>query len=544
MESLNQFTQVLGLRRAKHFLRRTSFNFTSEVLDDFSKLTPEEAFNKLTLQQNNKWIEPYDPLPTNAPDGNWTSSTKKPTGFSGQSRKRRIVTSWWWYNAITQNSLKQKLTFFLHTSFTVSKDGGAGTSTHFFDHLRLLEHYAFGNIKALSKKITFDNAMLDYLDNTKNNANNPNENYAREFLELFTILKGPQKGSGDYTNYTELDIQQTAKVFSGIKTQVDRSLIDTDTNLPKGRIVINQHEKNDKTFSDAFNKQIIKGQNTEAGIEQELDDFVEMIFSKEATAISFCRKLYRFFIKSEWNDEVENSIIKPLATELKNGNYEILPIVKKLLISKHFFDVSDSNPSDEIIGSIIKSPLQLISETISFLKLEIPDPVNNSGEFYTFFNFIHSSFLAASGMNLWSPDSVAGYPAHYQEPDFDRHWFSSNTVLARYKMIESLITGRNKVGNNGRIQVSIHLPSFVKDTIKNASDPIELITELSGYLYPEVISEERKNYFAENLLEGFPNYYWTSAWVAYTNGGDDTIVKSRLDSLIIRMVNTPEYQLM
>ncbi|WP_435261304.1 DUF1800 family protein [Tenacibaculum sp. nBUS_03] len=544
MESLNQFTQILGLRRAKHFLRRTSFNFTSEVLNDFSNLTPEEAFNKLTLQQNNKWIEPYDPLPTNSPDGNWTSSSKKPTDFSGQSRKRRIVTSWWWYNAITQNSLKQKLTFFLHTSFTVSKDGGAGTSTHFYDHLRLLEHYAYGNIKELSKKITFDNSMLDYLDNTKNNANNPNENYAREFLELFTILKGPQKGSGDYTNYTELDIQQTAKVFSGIKTQVDRSLIDLDTNLPKGRIVINRHEKNDKTFSDAFNKQVIQGQDTESGIKKELDDFVEMVFSKEATATSFCRKLYRFFIKSEWNDEVENNIIKPLATELKNSNYELLPIVKKLITSKHFFDVSDSNPSDEIIGSIIKSPLQLISETISFLKLDVPDPINNNSDFYTFFNFIHSSFLAASGMNLWSPDSVAGYPAYYQEPDFDRHWFSSNTVLARYKMIESLITGRNKIGNNARIKVSIHLPSFVKDTIQNPSDPIALITELSNYLYPESISEERKNYFAENLLEGFPNYYWTSAWVAYTNGGDDTVVKSRLDSLITKMVNAPEYQLM
>ena len=57
--------------------------------------------------------------------------------------------------------------------------------------------------------------MLRYLDNTENNATNPNENYAREFLELFTILKGPQISEGNYTNYTELDIQQAAKVFTG-----------------------------------------------------------------------------------------------------------------------------------------------------------------------------------------------------------------------------------------------------------------------------------------------------------------------------------------
>ena len=147
-------------------------------------------------------------------------------------------------------------------------------------------------------------------------------------------------------------------------------------------------------------------------------------------------------------------------------------------------------------------------------------------------------------MILWSPDSVAGYPAHYQEPDFDRHWFSSNTVLARYKMIESLLSGRNKLGNNGRIRAILEIPKFIKNNITNASNAIELITELANHLYPESINDERKNYFAENLLEGFPDYYWTTAWVEYLNTGDDTIVRSRLNALIGNMINAPEFQLM
>ncbi|CAL2089487.1 conserved protein of unknown function [Tenacibaculum sp. 190524A02b] len=544
MESLQKFNQVLGLRYAKHFLRRTSFNYSSEKIKAFALLTPEEAFNQLITNQNNTWNEPYDPRPTDAPHGYWTSSTENPTSFDGQTRKRRIVTAWWWYNAIKQNSLKQKLTFFLHTSFTTSKDGGTGTSTHFFDHLRLLEHYAYGNIKTLAKKITFDNSMLNYLDNTQNNANNPNENYAREFLELFTILKGPQIGNGDYTNYTEFDVQQTAKVFSGIKIQVDRSEIDSDTNLPKGKAYVAKHDTENKTFSDAFNQQTITGKNTEEGIVEELSDFVEMVFAKDATAISFCRKLYRFFVKSEWNDEIEQTIIIPLATELKNNNYEILPTVKTLLTSQHFFDASDGNNTDEIVGSIIKSPLQLISETITYFNLLIPDPIADAEDFFIFFNFIHNTYLASAGMILWSPDSVAGYPAHYQEPDFDRHWFSSNTVLARYKMIESLLSGRNKLGNNGRIRAILEIPKFIKNNITNASNAIELITELANHLYPESINDERKNYFAENLLEGFPDYYWTTAWVEYLNTGDDTIVRSRLNALIGNMINAPEFQLM
>ena len=71
---------------------------------------------------------------------------------------------------MNQKTLKHKLTFFLHTSLTISKDDGSGTSTHFYDHLRLLDFYAYGNIKTLAKKITFDNSMLIYLDNTSNNA--------------------------------------------------------------------------------------------------------------------------------------------------------------------------------------------------------------------------------------------------------------------------------------------------------------------------------------------------------------------------------------
>ena len=544
MNSLEQYTQALGLRKAKHLLRRASFNYSVESLNRFAALTPEEAFIKLTEDEDVEWIEPYDPLPSDSPDGNWTSSSENPYTFSGQTRKRRIVTSWWWYNTINKSSLKAKLTFFLHTSFTVSKDDGAGSSTHFYDHLRLLEHYAFGNLKILTKKITFDNSMLDYLNNAKNNANNPNENYAREFLELFTILKGPQKGNGNYTNYTEHDIQNTAKVFSGIKIRADRSIIDAETNLPKGKIVINHHDQNDKTFSSAFNNQTIAGRNTENGIIDELNEYVEMVFSMDATAISYCRKLYRFFVKSEWDEAVENNIIAPLAIQLKNNNYDILPTVKTLLTSQHFYDLDDSDSTDEILGSILKSPLQLISETISFFKLEIPHPIDNSSDFYVFFNFIHNSYLASAGMNLWGPDSVAGYPAHYQEPDFDRHWFSSNTVLSRYKMIDSLITGRNKIRNNGRIRTELDLPNFIKTNMTNPSNATGLITELSDYLYCEGIDSERKAYFAENLLEGFPDYYWTNAWLQYESNGDDTIVKSRLNALITRMINAPEFQLM
>ncbi len=543
MAALSPITETLDFRKAKHLLRRASYVFGKEAINSLVGLSIEEALNELLISKTNAWNEPYDPLPSSNPDGYWLSSTELPSSFGGQQRKRRIISSWWWYNALNQKTLKHKLTFFLHTSFTVSKDGGTGASTFFYDHLCLLDFYAYGNIKTLAKKITFDNSMLIYLNNTTNNANNPNENYAREFLELFTILKGPQISESNYTNYTEFDIQQTAKVFSGIKTKYDRSIIDSDTNLPRGKINVYNHDTTNKTFSNTFNNQTIEGGNSEDGVIDELDSFVEMIFEQEATALSFCRKLYRFFIKNEISNEIENDIISPLAAELKNNNYELLPTVKKLLSSKHFFDVDDTNETDEIFGSQVKSPLQMVSELSTCFDLAIPNPTTNNFGFYKFFNFIHNYFLPSSGMILFSPDSVAGYPAHFQEPSYDRHWFSSNTVLGRYKLIESLISGRDKIGNNNLIYAQLNITNYVKQHIVNPSDAISLVTELSELLYPESIDTSRINYFKENLVEGYPDYYWTDAWLTYINSDEETVVKSRLNTLITTMINASEFQL-
>ncbi|HJN53478.1 MAG TPA: DUF1800 family protein, partial [Flavobacteriaceae bacterium] len=418
-------------------------------------------------------------------------------------------------------------------------------SHYFYDHLRLLEFYSDGNLRELAKKITLDNAMLNYLDNTQNNANNPNENYAREFLELFTITKGEQVGEGDYTNYTEQDVIETARVFSGFKTKLDRSIIDSDTNIPMGRLSVNQHDQGVKTFSYAFENYELTGGNSEGTIFNELHEFVDMVFNKEATALAYVKKIYRFFVKSEWDQEVENTILLPLAQQLYENNYEILPVVKRLLVSQHFFDAGDSDSSDEILGSIVKSPLQLLSSTVTNLGFNIPSPEDDMDNYYRFtIFFLRNSYFPMSGMNLFAPDTVAGHPAIYQSPDFDRHWFSSSTILARYRLIECLITGMNKLGGNGQFGSELDTVSFVQNTSNNPGNIYYLIDEVANILYPNPIDEERVNYFAELILEGYPSYYWSDTWDEYLSTGENTTVKNRLDLLIGTMINAPEYQLM
>ncbi len=549
--SLSRLEGVLGLRRAKHLLRRASFKFSIPEQQLFASLTAEEAVELLiTNPAPNIINEPYDYLPSNSPDGHWTSNVGNPYLLSGQVRKRIFVTAWWWYNAAHQLSLKHKLSFFLHTVFTVSKDDGGGAAAHFYDHLKLLDFYSFGNLKELSKKITLDNAMLYYLDNTFNNSSNPNENYAREFLELFTILKGEQIGEGNYTNYTELDVQEAAKVFSGFKINRDRDHIDPETGLPTSILTLWAHDwQNDKTFSSAFgNATIQKSGWNEDEMMRELEDFIEMVFSQFETARAYARRLYRYFVKSTWDETVESTIIESLAQTLYDANYDLLPAVRQLLKSQHFFDAADSDASDQIIGGIVKNPLQLINEVCSLFSIEIPNPDHSqtpSYYYHSFFrNFIHNSFFAGSSFGFFAPDTVAGYPAYYQAPDYDKHWFSSNTIITRYKLIQGLILGKNIGNNTHDLKTSLDMVSFVENNFNNPQNANALIINLSQHMYPENIDADRINYFKDFLVEGFDDYYWENAWQDYLQNGVDTTVKNRLNALITAMVNAPEFQLM
>ncbi|MED5354192.1 MAG: DUF1800 family protein [Bacteroidota bacterium] len=542
--SLDPLNSNLGQLRAKHLLRRCLFHYNNDLLAETSNLSAVDAVDQLLLDNTITYNEPYDPLPDEDPHGYWLSSGIYPPEIPNQARKRGLLSAWWWYNMINRVNLKDKLTFFLHTTFTIAS-GDVGASHYFYDHLKLIEHYSLGNLRELAKKITLDNAMLNYLDNTQNNANNPNENYAREFLELFTITKGEQVGEGDYSTYTEQDVIEAARVFSGFKTQLDRSIIDPDTNIPMGRLSINQHDQGIKTFSYAFDNYELTGGTNENEIFNELHEFVDMVFNKEVTALAYVKKLYRFFVKSEWDEDVEQNIIIPLAEDLYNNDYEILPVVKRLLASQHFFDAADSDPTDEIIGSIIKSPLQLLSSTITNLGFNIPDPENDMENYYKFVMFfMRNTYFPMAGMNVFAPDTVAGHPAIYQSPDFDRHWFSSSTILARYRLIECLITGRNKLGGNGQFGSELDTVAFVENNSNNPSNIYYLVDEIANILYPNPIDEDRVNYFADLILEGYPSYYWTDTWDEYIATGENTIVKTRLDLLIGAMINAPEYQLM
>ncbi|MFN9109302.1 MAG: DUF1800 family protein, partial [Bacteroidota bacterium] len=298
----------------------------------------------------------------------------------------------------------------------------------------------------------------------------------------------------------------------------------------------------------AFNNTTINAATTDVTMDTELSDFVEMVFNQIATAKNICRKLYIYFVKGNITAEVENDIITPLAQQLYNSNYELAPTVRKLLESQHFYDLDDSNATDETIGAIIKSPLQQVSEMCTYLQATIPNPTTDPLNFYNQFwhKFVHETFLVGSNMIPFDPENVAGHLAYYQAPEFDRSWISSSTLIARYRLGESLLDGVNRITGNVNIAAKINITAVIHNggLISVASDPVVLTTELCNAIFAQNPDADRVAYFMNSyLLQGSINYYWTDAWNTYLTSGNNTVVEPRLKLLVSKLLSAPESQI-
>ena len=537
MASLDPQGGVLGKRLAKHLLNRASWNVSRTRINSLSSMTANQAVDNLLTPSPLFMSEPIDPETGEA----WINGRTPPV--SSNFRLRFFVTSWWAYEALLDKSAAHKMEFFLHTNFTVSS--GAQDADRLFDHLALLRYYRFGNLRVFAEKIIYDHIMLAYLDNRLNTKNNPNENFAREYLELFTINKGEQVGPGDYTNYTEQDVAEAARLLTGIR-QSNRLDIDPDTGIPRGTVVASRHDTGSKTFSYAFQNQTIQGGSSTVTIREEIADFVDMIFEQQETAKTYCRKLYRFFVSRFIDEEIERDIIEPLADVMRNSDYDLKATLSKLLKSKHFFDTDDSSNTDEIIGGMIKSPLDLMQGALSFLKIEIPDPILEAEIHYNQFyrRTVLDVIFPKSGFTLFQPASVAGYPAYYQQPDYNRSWFNPSTIIARYKLPTILTSGRRTL-SNGRAWIQLDMVNFISDSsnITNPYLPDFLVNELLEHMLSEMPDQNRIDYFLNDVfLNGLPAADWTYEWEAYENTGDDSEVRIPLNNLITAIMYSPEYQ--
>ena len=485
---------------------------------------------------------------------------------SGSQRQNDFVTSWWMDEARRDTSLRSKMTYFLFTNLTApQKDNG--DSAYYYDYLMLLEHFCLSNWKELVFQVSINPRMLEFLNNDENTVANPNENYARELLELYTIGVGKpiyidDNGNvafeGNPLNYTESDIEKIAEVLTGWRFDKNqRSSMplngESNGNLPCGYPVPGDHNFSSKQLSSHFDNHLIPAwdptgktdSQKKAQMEAELRDLIDVILAQEETAKYICRKLYRFFVSRNISNEIETEIIIPLAATFRTS-YNLEEVITQLLKSKHFYDADDSDSNDEIIGGLIKSPLDLALQTITLFHFPVADPIENGKLHYKNFyqNNIINNLLVQSAHPPFGETTTppAGFPAQYSGPNYDRNWFNSSTIIYRYNICKNVLF---------KGAFGFDPTAFIQEVVTDPSNPELMVTTLTDMMFPEAPSDERKQYFIETFLfdggsllqEGDSKYYyWESLWADYSQGNKVNTVKNILKSLIEALIWSQEFQ--
>lgn len=534
MSSLTKRQGLLGKRLAAHLLRRTTYNITPTRIATFATKTAEQAVDELFVIP--PLIETQGPLNYEDPTNYWLTSGNYVPPSNGTLASYTVLM--WFYNELMKDvSIRHKMAIF-YSGIYVSE---SEIDWRLYNSYRLFQEYATGNLKDMAYRVTLDNRMLRYLNNNVNNKWNPNENYAREFLELFTILKGPQIGDGDYTNYTEHDIQQAAKILTGFRDGLITD-IEPSTGLTIGYANYNHHHVGNKQFSSHFGNKVIMGAVSETDMYRELQEFVDMVFDQTETARAFVRRLYLFFVSDRITNEIEQDIIEPLALQLVTDNYEVENVLKRLLKSVHFYDEDDNDSSDEIIGGKIKSPLELYFSSITLFDANNMGGLNSDPTTLAVTSSrLLSNVLAITGFPVYAT-SVEGYHGFFKSPGFSKNWIDTSTLPFRYRMASALLNSSTIVSIYQTIPFEVDIVTYIRDNFIHQEYADQLLTQLFEITLPEMPDANRWDYFRNKLIGGITVVNWMFEWQNYMATNDETAVKVVLEDLFEAILGAPEYQ--
>ncbi len=521
--SAAKYQGPFGKNEIKHLLKRTLFGFNIDSINELKGKSLDELVEKI-LSPATVPAPPlnfYQSLVVDQTGVKYGETWVNAPSDSGGSNGRRIQSwrGWWLHNMHFQGtSIHEKMILFWHNHFATEVDAYRDPRKGYI-YTETIRKYALGNFKDLVKAITLDPAMLVYLNGTKNTKAAPDENYARELQELFTLGKGPA------SKYTEEDVKAAARVLTGFRVRSEP--IET-------YFQSSSHDDGDKVFSDFYQNKIIKGRRG-ADAPLELDELLDMIFANVEVSKFIVRKLYTFFIYYEIDEAIENNFIAPLAQLFRENNYEISPLLKAIFSSNHFYD-------PHVRGAAIKNPLDYILHSTRLFEASWPDE-SNILEYYLFANDLNNVAKACE-QDLGNPPSVAGWEAYYQSPQYYKMWINTNTIAKRAEFTDKLIMQGFK--RNGK-SLQLNLMAFAQK-LENPQDPNLLIDEIEFLMFQLPLADSlKKQLKTETLLSGqSSDYYWTELWneaIQNTNSATARMATERLKSLIAYLASLPEYQL-
>jgi uncharacterized protein (DUF1800 family) len=359
------------------------------------------------------------------------------------------VAGWWAYRMLTTASpLREKLTLFWHDHFGCSGEK-VKAGALLYQHLELLRTHALGRFDVLLKEVARDPTMLVFLDGQDNMAGQPNENFARELLELYTLGIG---------HYTEQDVQEAARAFTGWRVERPAEL----------EYLVDPHPLASSTFRprrhDGGTKTVLGRTGALTG-----DDVLAIALNHPATARHIATKLWTWFAY----ENPEPDIVDALARGFVQSGWDIAALLRQILTHPRFYSEQAQlalykQPADFVIGtlrSIGFGPAmrqRLDTELAELSAMGEPDMQATKKKLFRPLRFITES-MAAQGQRLLFPPSVAGW-------DGGSAWVNSATLLERIKFAEIFappldaeakarrVKGQNRGGNRrGRVPVQLVL---------------------------------------------------------------------------------------
>jgi hypothetical protein len=438
--------------KAAHLLSRAAFGGTPDEIAEVQKLGPEAAIDMLMdfPDARAEEISQTDLPDLSSIEGypkSFQELRKLAAGKTQEERKalqqmlqqanREAVaaTIYWWMNRFAYGPypLHEKLTFFWHGHFTTSaKDERAAALM--WNQNETIRSFAAGNFRKFVKAISRDPAMLDYLNNTQNRKQKPNENYARELMELFTLGIG---------NYGENDIKEAARAFTGWTHE------DGEYKFRKY-----DHDEGQKVF---FGK---RGNFNG-------DDIADIIFMHPACAPYITGKMFKWFVY----EELDSGLAESLGNILKENDWDLRPLIRAMFTSKAFY-------SYRAIGSQIKSPVQLLAGTVKLLNIDMPAPMRLYGS------------MEQMGQVPLMPPNVKGWPG-------GRMWINTSTLFVRYNTCVFLAGGNAPMQTLKRAPKAGRVKGRTRDVQGDFTPPVDgppmaLVNYWVKRLIQRPIAEEKK----------------------------------------------------
>jgi uncharacterized protein (DUF1800 family) len=415
---------VSGYDRMAHLWRRAAFGARPDEINNYLKQGFEATVNQLVN---------YEPV-AEAPEVP-AQPTTTGGGFDIQILDVDNITSWWLTRMIyTRRPLQERMTIFWHDHFAtaISKVNVPNGIKYLYWQNLTFRQFATGDFRALCKAINRDPAMIWWLDNYLNIKGSPNENYARELMEIFMLGLDAFFAGG----YTEPDVQQAARAFTGwsLRRGFDAPVgnnpngpntdpamsIEVPPNTPDNSRAANRHDYGDKTVF---------------GVQQNFngDDIVDLILNHEPQRTHAARMLGKKLFEHFAYENPEEAVVEHMAAVTLRHNFNVKLILRDLFLNtKEFY-------SERAIHSLVKWPVHYVVSAARLLQATIlTRGLNGGGR-----GQAQQTTLDAMGMALLNPPDVFGWPGREE-------WITTSQLLARDNWANGLATNRSTtVGNTG-----------------------------------------------------------------------------------------------